>query len=150
MDATAGATATKVLDALKSMPTWLLVGLSISLLSMWLWPPFLTSLPDSLRAAMPVALFVASTLTICNVLSLCIAQVAERRRQSRIRDREHLLNLYRPLDSLFLTRHITVSTATASPRLRHRLENAWEELGSHGRRARRVKRAWRALFDKQR
>lgn len=150
MDPTAGAAATKALDTLKSMPTWLLAGTSISLMSIWLWPPFLAALPESLQSALPLALFVASILTVSNILGLLIAHVAERRRQARNHDRDRLHNLYRPLNSLFLTRHITVSTGTASPRLRHRLENAWEELGSYGRRSRRVRRAWRALFDKQR
>lgn len=150
MDPTVGVPATKMLDTFKSMPTWLLVGLSISLMSIWLWPPFLTALPESLRSNVPVALFFVATLTICNLLSLWFARVADRRQQLRARDRECLIHLYRPLNALFLTRHITVSTGSASPHLRHRLENAWEELGSYGRRSRRIKRAWRALFDKQR
>jgi hypothetical protein len=110
----------------------------------------LDTLPESLRSNVPVALFFVATLTICNLLSLRFAHVADRRQRSRARDRERLTRLYRPLSALFLTRHITVSTGSASPRLRHRLENAWEELGSYGRRSRRIKRAWRALFDKQR
>lgn len=150
MDPTVGVPATKMLDTFKSMPSWLLVGLSISLLSIWLWPPFLTALLESLRSNVPVALFFVATLTICNLLSLWFAHVADRRQRARARDRQCLIHLYRPLNALFLTRHITVSTGSASPHLRHRLENAWEELGSYGRRSRRIKRAWRALFDKQR
>lgn len=150
MDPTVGVPATKMLDTFKSMPTWLLVGLSVSLLSTWLWPPFLTALPESLRSNIPIAFFFVATLTICNLLSLWFAHVADRRQRSRARDRERLIHLYRPLNALFLTRHITVSTGSASPYLRHRLENAWDKLGSYGRRSRRIKRAWRALFDKQR
>jgi hypothetical protein len=150
MDPTVGVPATKIIDTFKSMPTWLLVGLSVSLLSIWLWPPFLSALPEPLRSNIPAALFFVVTLTICNLLSLWFAHVGDRRQQSCARDRERLIHLYRPLNALFLTRHITVSTGTSSPRLRHRLANAWEALGSNGRRSRRIKRAWRALFDKQR
>lgn len=84
MDPTAGAAATKAFDTLKSMPTWLLAGTSISLMSIWLWPPFLAALPESLQSALPVALFVTSILTVSNILGLLIAHVAERRRQRAI------------------------------------------------------------------
>ena len=150
MDPTLSVPATKVLDTFKSLPTWLLAGLSISLVSIWFWPPFLLALPETARQNFPVALFVVATLTICNLLSLWFAHVAERRQQSLARDRERLLRLYRPLAALFLTRHITVCTGTGSPYLRHRVENAWEALGAYGRRSRRIKRAFYALFDKQR
>ncbi|UYO41843.1 hypothetical protein KQX62_11340 [Rhodopseudomonas palustris] len=150
MDSTVGIPATKMLDTFKSIPTWLFFGLSISLLLIWLWPPFLTALPESLRSNIPVALLFVATLTICKLFSLWFANVADRRQRSRALDLERLIYLYRPLNALFLTRHITVCTGEASPYLRQRLENAWDELGSHGRRSRRLKRAWHALFDKQR
>jgi hypothetical protein len=150
MDPTLGVPATKVLDTFKSLPTWLLVGSSISLVAIWFWPPFLVALPESARQNFPVALFVVATLTICNLLSLWFAHVGERRQKSLDRDRERLLHLYRPLAALFLTRHITVCTGVNSPYLRHRLENAREALGADGRLPRRIKRASRALFDKQR
>jgi hypothetical protein len=150
MDAATGATATKVLETLKSLPTWLLTGLSAAWLWIWFTPAILTSLPEQLRSTMPAALVLVLVVTICNMLSLCLAYVAERWSRVRARDRERLLHLYRPLNSLFLTRHVTVSTAAAYPYLRHRIEHAWDALGSSGRRWRRVKRAWRALFDKQR
>jgi hypothetical protein len=150
MDPTLGVPATKVLDTFKSLPTWLLVGLSISLASIWFWPPFLLALPEAVRQNFPVALFVVATLTICNLLSLWFAHFAGRRRQSRARDRERLLHLYRPLAALFLTRHITVCAGTGSPYLRHRVEKAWEALNGYARRSYRIKRAFYALFDKLR
>jgi len=150
MDATGGITATKkTLDTLKSIPTWLLVGLSISLLSMWLWPPFLASLPESLKEAVPMALVVAAILTGCKLAASGVGHVVERRGRSIAHDRERLLNLYRPLATLFLTRHVTVCTGIASPYLRHWLESAWAELGVYRRRSVGLKRAWRALFDRQ-
>lgn len=147
MDAIAGVT-TKAIDTLKSVPTWVLVGLTASLLAIWLLPSAAVALPESLRPFLPIALLVVSVLTICNVSSLLISRFQEERRLSLERDRQRLLELYRPLEALFLTVHISVSTGTASPRLRHRIGNAWNEIRS-GRRSRRVKRAWRALFDRQ-
>lgn len=148
MDAIAGVT-TKAIDTLKSVPTWVLVGLSASLAAIWLLPSIADALPESLRPFLPIALLVVSVLTVCNVSSLLITRSEEERRLSLAKDRERLLELYRPLEALFLTVHISVSTGTASPRLRHRIANAWDEIRSHGRRWRRVKRAWRALFDRQ-
>jgi hypothetical protein len=83
------------------------------------------------------------------VAALLLGHAAARREHSLERDRERLLQLYRPLETLFLTRHITVSTGRASPYLRHRLANAWEALHTGGRKLRRLKRAARAIIDKQ-
>ncbi|MET4605375.1 hypothetical protein ABIB90_004870 [Bradyrhizobium sp. JR4.1] len=150
MDPTLGVPAARMLDTFKSMPTWLLAGLLVSLLSIWLWPPFQLALPEPVRSNVPLVLFFVSTLTVCNLLSLWLAHLAQRRQRSRARERERLTHLYRPLNALFLTRHVTVCTGATSPRLRQRIENAWDALGAQGRRWRRIKRAFRALFDKQR
>ena len=123
--------------------------MATSLLSTWLWPPFLASLPESLKAAAPLALVVAAILTGCKLAASGVGRLLERRGRSLALDRERLLNLYRPLATLFLTRHVTVCTGTASPYLRHRLENAWAEFGAYRRRSVGLKRAWRALFDRQ-
>ncbi|RWC87653.1 MAG: hypothetical protein EOS72_20625 [Mesorhizobium sp.] len=147
MDVTA-ASATKTLDTLKSLPTWLLVGLTISLASIWFWPSLFTALPEQLRPIVPAVLLIFVVLTLCNISSMAIVAAREKRRLSIEQDRDRLLKLYRPLEALFLTVHITVCTGTAAPRLRHRIENAWNELSPPGRRFRRLKRGWRALFDK--
>ncbi len=150
MDATAGVTATqKALDTLKSMPMWLLVGLCIVILSIWLWPPFFALVPESLRSAVPVALTAAAVLLVCNFVGASASRLFERRRQTLAHDRKRLLKLYRPLVALFLTRHVTVCTSRGAPYLRLRLQNARRELGSYQRRSVGLKRAWRALFDQQ-
>jgi hypothetical protein len=134
----------KFVDVLKVMPTWLLIGLCFSLLCIWLWPPFLTLLPEYLSTKVPMLLTVVSILAACNMSSLFIGYVVNRHRKRLDRDRERLLNLYRPLNSLFLTRHITVSEVTVP--LRMRLTKVVEELNSPKG---RLKRALRALLDKQ-
>jgi hypothetical protein len=64
MDVAAGGGAIqRALDTFKSAPLWILVGLCISLLAIWLWPPFLASLPEQVRSSAPIALVVAAILT---------------------------------------------------------------------------------------
>jgi hypothetical protein len=150
MDTTAGISTTqKALDTLKSVPTWLLVGLCISILSVWVSPSFLASLSEPLRSAVPMALVAAGILTGCKVAGSVIGYLVERRGRSVAIDRERLLSLYRPLAALFLTRHVTICTGTASKYLRQRLQNARAELVAYRRRSVGLKRAWRALFDRQ-
>jgi hypothetical protein len=96
-----------------------------------------------------MALVVAGILTGCKLGGSVLGYLVERRRRSLALDRERLLNLYGPLAALFLTRHVTICTGTASPYLRHRLENARAELSAYRRRSVGLKRAWRALFDRQ-
>jgi hypothetical protein len=55
------------------------------------------------------------------------------------------MNIYRPLYSLFLTRHLTVVTGSA-PRLRLRVNDARMQLHAHPRRSTGIKKAWKALF----
>jgi stalled ribosome alternative rescue factor ArfA len=149
MDAAAGAIAQKALDSLKSVQLWLLFGLLICSLAIWLWPPFFGLLPESVKPYAPMALVAAAILTCCKLVGSVLAQTLERHRQSQVYDRERLLKLYRPLATLFLTRHVTLCTVIGAPKLRHRIEKARAELGSYRRRSVGVKRAWRALFDRQ-
>jgi hypothetical protein len=150
MDPTAGMTATeKMLDSLKSVPTWLLLGACISLLSVWLWPPFYDSLPGSLKSTLPLSVFVASVLTACKIASSILTHHLENHRRSLAHDRLRFRTLYRPLTVLLLTRHVTVFTSARYPYLRDRVEHAWAELRHYRRRSVGVKRAWRAVFNRQ-
>jgi hypothetical protein len=146
MDVMAGA-AQKALETLKSVPGWLLVGISICLLSIGVWPPFFALVPESLQSYLPMAFTVAVILTGCKLVGSWLAHVLKRRHRSLERDQERLVKLYRPLAALFLTRHISVSTGRASPLFRHRLQNARAELNAYRRRSVCLRRAWQALFD---
>jgi hypothetical protein len=150
MDVTAGAAATqKALDSVKSVPMWVLLGLGLCFALVWLFPPLFAPLPDSAKAAMPIALVLISTLTVCRLGGSLLAHIVERRRAALARDRERLLHLYGPLTALFLTRHVSICVGRSSPFLRQRLQNARSELGAYRRRSVALKRAWRALFDRQ-
>jgi hypothetical protein len=110
---------------------------------------FHITIPEAARPWFPLAIAGVAVLAICKAADLIVSDRHQRRRVAAERDRRRLVNLYRPLATLFLTRHLTASTGTNAPRLRHRVENAWVELGSYRRRTVAVKRAFRALFDRQ-
>jgi hypothetical protein len=107
----------------------LLIAAFGSVLAISLWPTAFTSVPDSLRAAVPALLWVTGISLASKLISFGIEYAVERAQSSRARDRERLINVYRPLASLFLTRHVTQSQGIGAPYLRQRLENARSEFG---------------------
>lgn len=149
MDAGGFAAAKQSLEVLKSTPIWVLLGLSTIIVVIWWSPQFAQQLPPSLLPALPLVLFVTATLAIFKLASTVITTWISRRGVAEARDLARFENLYRPLIALFLTRHVTTSRGMGAPRLRHRLSNAWMELGAYRRRWVGVKRACGALFDRQ-
>src|SRR5688572_30232856 len=61
------------------------------------------------------------------------------------REWDRLRKVYSPLNSLFMTHHLTLSGAEGAPRFSQRAQNAWDQL-SEGK----LRRAVKALFDRQR
>ncbi|WOS67075.1 MULTISPECIES: hypothetical protein [Sinorhizobium] len=149
MDAGALAAAKQSLEVLKSTPMWVLLGLCAILALIWWSPQFSQQLPPSLLPALPLTLFVTATLTIFKLASTVITAWLSHRSVAEARDLARLENLYRPLITLFLTRHVVTSKGVGAPRLRHRLSNAWMELGAYRSRWVGLKRACRALSDPQ-
>lgn len=150
MDAISGlATTRQTLDTVKSAPTWLLLSLCVIFSTVWLLPQFFALLPLSFQTVVPLALLVTVVLTVFKLSGVGISHWAEQHRRAQARDNDRLLSLYQPLIALFLNRHVTVCTGRASPLLRHRVSNAWHEVGAYRRRWTGLKRAWRALFDRQ-
>lgn len=149
METTALSWIQKTLGTLKTVPTWLLIAVFGSALAIWLWPGAFTAVPESFLPNIPTLLWLTAISLASKLASLAIGQAIERGQRSRAQDLERLVTLYRPLASLFLTRHITGSRGIGAPYLRDRLENARSELGAHRRRTVGMKRAWQALFDKR-
>ncbi len=139
----------KSLGTLKAVPTWLLIAAFGSVLTIWLRPAAFTSVPESFLANVPALLWVTGISLTSKLISLGVGHAMERGKRSRARDRERLVNLYRPLASLFLTRHVTQSSGVGAPYFRQRLENARSELGAYRHRTAGMNRALRALFDKR-
>src|SRR6266566_396423 len=147
---TAGVTAwTKALDALRAIPLWLLAAMLISVLMIWAIPAFHDAIPEARRPWIPLAIAVVAVLVLCSAADLAASNLNRRRRAAAERDRLRLVHLYRPLATLFLTRHVTATTGVRAPRLRDRIENAWSKLASYRRHRVAVRRAFWALFDRQ-
>lgn len=149
MDTAAFATGKRALDALRAIPFWVLAAVGLSAALIWTVPAFLALLPDAARPWVPLTLALAALIAACHLANSIVSSFLEHRRMKAERDRLRLVHLYRPLITLFLTRHLTTSTGVSAPRLRHRIENAWAEFGRYRRRTVRLKRAARALFDRQ-
>jgi hypothetical protein len=149
MDAVSGLTASqKVLDAIRSLPGWLLTALLVSAALISL-TPLHQDLPEGVVRRLPLATIVLAAAVLCRLSAETLAAIAARRSRRIERDRERLRELYRPLAALFLTRHVTTYTGTAAPYFRQRLANAIEEFGAYRRWRVGMKKAWRALFDRQ-
>lgn len=136
-----------VLDAVKSMPAWLLLGLLVSLVAISQSPPLLEPVPEAVRPALVPALIVLSILTVFRLAATALAAHQKQARWKLARDRERSAELYRPLMALFLDRHITM--CSSSTPLRYRVQNARQELGHYRSQWVGIKRSWRALFDRQ-
>jgi hypothetical protein len=148
MEATALAASKRALDALRAIPFYVIAAILLSAALIWTVPPFLAVIPEAARPWVPLALAIAAIVAACHLANSIASSFFKRRRVITERDRLRLVHLYRPLTTLFLTRHVTTSTFVKAPRLTHRLENAWSELGRYRRRMVGVKRAARALFDR--
>ncbi len=147
MDAVSGLTASqKAIDAIRSLPGWLLTALlvSVALISL---TPLHQDLPADVVPWLPLATVVLTISVLCRLAAEMLASIAARRLRQIERDLERLRGLYRPLVALFLTRHVTTCRCTGAPYLRQRLANAIEEFGAHRRWLVGVKKASRALFD---
>ena len=150
MDASAGLTASqKAIETVRALPAWLLAALLLSTGLVWLAPPLRGDLPESVVRWLPLAVTLLGVTASCRAGAEALGWLAARRVRRLANGRERLNQLYRPLAALFLTRHVTTSTGIAAPRFRHRWANAVQELGAYRRRRVGLKRAWRALFDRQ-
>jgi hypothetical protein len=150
MDVTVSTAASqKAIDTLKATPLWLFAGVALSCFVVWVVPPFRSALPETVQAWLPVAFAASLILALCKATSVLVFHRVARQKASIERSRQKLMCLYRPLASLFFTRHVTIVSACGAPRLRHRVANAWLELGAYRHRMVGVKRALRALFDRQ-
>jgi hypothetical protein len=150
MDAVAAvATSKKAIDVLKWVPVWLLASVAVVATLFLVVPTLQPSLPDSVKLWLLPAVITAWALMVFKGASDLGGAVLARRRAVAERDRTRLTELYRPLSSLFLTRHVTIVGNCKAPRLRDRIENAQIALTKYQRRRVGLKRALRALFDRR-
>lgn len=141
--------AAKTLDTARRAPFWLLAALTVVAFAVWMRSDLQASLPLAAVSLLPLALVVISVLAVCKAASIVRSRIVSDRQIAAERGHKRLTKLYRPFVSLFLTRHVTTSSGTGAPYLRHRIANAWHELSSYRRRRVGVVRAFHALFDKR-
>ena len=141
--------AAKTLDAARRTPFWLLAAIAIVAFAVWMQPDLQASLPPAAVSWLPLALVAIAVMAASKAASVVWSHVVSDRQAAAERDRKRLTKLYRPFISLFLTRHVTTSSGTGAPYLRHRIVSAWHELSSYRRWRIGVVRAFHALFDKR-
>lgn len=137
------------LTRLKDAPLWFLSATAVIALALWRIAVLRALVPADYQKFLPLAALVLGVLAVAQalnrVLTLWAARLALRREQQRLR----LQKVYRPMLALFTSRHVTASSAILAPRFRHRVMHAWEAWNDRRRWRRKVKSAWRALWDHQ-
>ena len=128
---------------LKALPLWMLTAAVLSSLAVWWAALFLALFPPEIQTSALGALIVSGIFAACKAVS----DVLEEQRHAASRRRRKLIQLYRPLYALFITRHITSSCS--APRVHDRIENARDLLHAYRFRRKAWKKSVLALWDTQ-
>ncbi|MEI5668143.1 hypothetical protein WBO78_23925 [Bosea sp. CCNWLW174] len=138
--------ADKLLDALKSTPTWVLLGIALSALAIWFLPPIFDSVPDNAKWAVPVAALASGIFLVCKLSDTGISYTRARYSRRMAQDLERLNRLYDPIFAIFITCHVTTSSSILYPSLMSRIRHSYAELSFYERRLTCLRMAWSALF----
>lgn len=130
---------------LKALPLWMLTAAFLSSLAVWSAALFLALFPPEIQTSALGALVVSGIFAACKSVS----DVLEKERHAASRRRRKLIQLYRPLYALFITRHITSSTSCSAPGVHDRIENARDLLHAYRFRRKAWKKPFLALWDTQ-
>lgn len=141
--------AEKLLSTLKGLPLWILAALSAIAIAALLDAPLRAGLPSNVRAPLPLLTLGLVVLTVFGGLAQISAHLQSRRQAQGVEDRERLQSVYAPLVALFIRRHVTACTGVGAPRFRHRFANARGELFRYRRLRVGMRRAIKALGDRQ-
>ena len=139
----------KLLGVLKGLPLWMLAALCIVAVAASFDPPLQAGLPTPLPAQLPLLAVLLGAMTLCAVMAHLITHLQAARAARAENDRLRLEQIYAPIAVLFVRRHVTACTGVLAPRLKHRLSNAWTELFRYRRAFVGVRRALRAIGDRQ-
>ncbi|MER8447119.1 hypothetical protein NKH52_28435 [Mesorhizobium sp. M1066] len=139
----------KILDALRSLPIWLLGGLAGASFVLWKFPAFPVPVPSALRDWLPASAFTFGLITVCKLTSDLVSVLIKRRRGGLARDKMRLDNIYLPMGAMFLTRHVDVTVGIFDPPFRIKMKKAWAIL-AHRKRRLHVVAAAKTLFEKKR
>lgn len=139
----------KLLGMLKGLPLWMLAALSIVAIAASFYAPLQAGLPTPLPAQLPLLAVLLGVMTLCAALAHITTHLQSARAARAADDRRRLEEIYAPIAVLFARRHVTTCTGVMAPRLKHRLSNAWTELFRYRRASVGVRRALRAIGDRQ-
>jgi len=134
---------------LRDAPLWVLGGSALSALVAWLVAPLNAIVPATYRPYLPIASIVFLIFAGARALHAVTAAVGHRRARHRRMAQQRLRRLYRPMLGLFTEQHLASSEAILSPRLKHRIANAWRLLQTRRGLGRKTRAAWRALGDRE-
>lgn len=113
---------------LKDAPLWVLGGAALRAFVAWLVAPLNAIVPAAYRSYLPIASIAFSIFAGARALHAVTVAVGHRRARQRRVAQQRLRKLYRPMLGLFTEQHLASSEAVVSPRLKHRIANAWRLL----------------------
>ena len=137
------------LTGLKDAPLWFLSAGAAIAIALWGIADLRDLVPVEYQKYLPLAVLTLIVLTAARALHLFVNSWQARRALRRDQQRVRLQKVYRPMLVLFARRHVTTSTSTLAPYLRHRVKNAWEVWNDRRHWRSRFKCAWRALRDRK-
>jgi hypothetical protein len=127
----------------------MLAALSIVAVTASFYAPLQAGFPTMLNAQLPLLAVLLNAMTLCAALAHLITHRQAAGAVRAADDRLRLEQIYAPIAVLFVRRHVTACTGVSAPRLKHRLSNAWTELFRYRRAFVGVRRALRAIGDRQ-
>lgn len=139
----------KLVSGLKDVPLWGLIAFAIIMLAVLGFPQLQAGLPPTARAMTPLAATGLLIVALCGSLARASSVWTSARSREAVHGRAQLLNIYRPIMTLFLDRHVTVSCAIGAPRLADRVRNAVGVMRARRRSAFALGPAIRALGDRR-
>ncbi len=139
--------ARQVAETLKSLHVSLYLALICFFVLSLAHPPFRAAIGERV-------IYVELAATLCAIMAfaklldgLCQAWI-ENRKAKAVRDTQRLINVYRPVSALFLTRRPSMAQAIVYNTFSRRLAHARREFHHYAKWPAKIRNGWRALFDR--
>lgn len=147
----------KTASVLRSLPIWFFVACAACGYAFLLLPSFGGAELSEIRNqwswipwsdAVGMSIFVIVKVADYGIKTICDSILKSRRREGS-NARICLDQVYQPLMNQIVPLHIETSSGMGAPRFRHRLSNAKDELTNYAKPSVALKKAFRALWDRQ-
>ncbi|TDK31842.1 hypothetical protein E2F50_19470 [Rhizobium deserti] len=139
--------ARQAVETLKSLPVWLFLGFTCFFGLSLAYQPFRAVLEEHV-------IYVQMAATLCAIMASAklldsLWRVwTENRKARAVRDLHRLIDVYRPIYALFLTRRPSMAQAILYNTFFQRLAHARREFSNYAKWCARISNGWRALFDR--